>query len=173
MQNVELQNNSGWCLQAGLGDRSAQPIVLTDLPWSRRKWQGGPSALPKIQLTGPSAEILRTVCFTKCHPNSVSDGSVCFSSIAGGPSAGPDRTVRWTQFKLPDTVFGPADDTSVTFHGKSMKPYDPSFVYKGPYGHKLTLPTTPTRQSPKHYKKYDACSPYAKIHYYILRKTWN
>ena len=90
-------------------------IGLTRLPWFCRKMYGGPSGVlgrtirfTRIQLTRPSAELLRTVRFTKCQPNSVSEGSVKFSLVAG--------------------------DSTVTLHGNLMKSYDPNFCLQRSLG---------------------------------------
>ena len=61
---------------------------------------------------------------------------------------------------MADSVFGPADDTSVTLHGKSMKSYDPNFFYKSPYGHKLTPLSIPRKKSQKSLYNEMHASPY-------------
>ena len=78
-------------------------------------------------------------------------------------------------FKLPDRASGPIDDTSATLHGKPMKSYNPNFVYKGPWGHKLTLPNNSYGENPKTQKTYDACSPYvlSNHNFYTFGKLRN
>ena len=123
----------------GQAVRSAQPDGLNDLPWSSQKMYGGPSGVPertvrctRILLTGPSAEIRRTVRFTNCQPNSVSDGSAYSSLMAGGPSACHDRTVRATHLNCQTILSGSTDTFSQHIRAAPIKSYDPNVTYKGP-----------------------------------------
>ena len=73
--------------------------------------------------------------------------------MEGGPSACHDRTVRATHLNC-QTVFSDLTDTlSQHIRAAPIKSYDPNFLYKSPYGLKLTPQSTPREEkSQKNYK---------------------